>query len=256
MEPEEVRHLGCTSDQIGKYVFLPGDPERSKLIASYFDEPEMVASKREFITYSGWLDGTKVSVTSTGIGGPSAAIAMEELVKLGAHTFIRVGTCGAIQEELEPGTLIIPTAAIRKEGTSREYLPLEFPAVANFPMADALRAAAVKLQHPYAMGVVETKDSYYGQHEPDRMPVREMLLESWQAWKRGGALASEMETATLFIVAAALQVRCASILLLYRNREREKAYGTLPVCSDTVPVAVETAIEAMRFVIKQDLQVV
>nr|WP_092071515.1 uridine phosphorylase [Dendrosporobacter quercicolus]NSL49333.1 uridine phosphorylase [Dendrosporobacter quercicolus DSM 1736]SDM27102.1 uridine phosphorylase [Dendrosporobacter quercicolus] len=252
MENEKVRHLDCTSAQIGKYVFLPGDPDRSKLIASYLDRAELSASKREFTTYTGWLDGTKVSATSTGIGGPSAAIAMEELVKLGAHTFIRVGTCGAIQEDLEPGTLIIPTAAIRKEGTSREYLPVEFPAVADFFLVDALRSAASNLRHPYAIGVVECKDSYYGQHEPERMPFRKMLMEKWQAWKKAGALASEMESATLFTVASVLHVRCATVLLLYRNREREKALGAAPICSDTVHVAVETAIEAMRRVIKQD----
>lgn len=254
MEHERCHHIQCKIGEVGEYVFLPGDPERSKLIASYFDKAEFVVSNREFVTYTGWLNGKKVSVTSTGIGGPSAAIAMEELVKLGAHTFVRVGTCGAIQESLEPGMLIIPTAAIRKDGTGREYLPVEFPAVADFSLVAALRDAARRFRHPHALGVVECKDSYYGQHEPEKMPVRVMLTEMWQAWKNAGALASEMESSTLFVVASALHVRCATVLLLCRNREREKAFGTGPVRSDSVHIAAETAVEAMRSMIAQDTQ--
>ncbi|MDR3590995.1 MAG: nucleoside phosphorylase [Negativicutes bacterium] len=252
MNSGKMRHIGCEKGEVGEYVFLPGDPERAKLIASYFDQNEFVVSNREFTTYSGRLSGAKVSVTSTGIGGPSAAIAMEELAKLGAHTFIRVGTCGGIQEALAPGTLIIPTAAIRKDGTGREYLPVEFPAVADFFLVQALKDAAERLNHPSVMGVVECKDSYYGQHEPERMPVGAMLKEKWKMWKMAGALASEMESSTLFVVASVLQVRCATVLLLYRNREREQALGTEPVCSDSIPVAAETAVEAMRGVIARD----
>jgi uridine phosphorylase len=254
MEHQKCHHIQCEMGKVGEYVFLPGDPERSELIASYFDKAEFVVSNREFTTYTGWLDGTKVSVTSTGIGGPSAAIAMEELVKLGAHTFIRVGTCGAIQESLEPGMLIIPTAAIRKDGTGREYLPVEFPAVADFSLVTALSDAARRLRHPHILGVVECKDSYYGQHEPERMPVGLMLERLWQAWKSAGALASEMESSTLFVVASVLHVRCATVLLLCRNREREKAFGTSPVRSEAVHIAVETAVEAMRNAIVQDKQ--
>ncbi|MBP2650614.1 MAG: uridine phosphorylase [Firmicutes bacterium] len=252
MENIKMHHIGCTKDDIGKYVFLPGDPGRAKLIASYFDKTEFVTSNREFTTYTGNIDDTKVSVTSTGIGGPSAAIAMEELVKLGAHTFIRVGTCGAIQKELKPGTLVIPTAAIRKDGTSQEYIPVEFPAVADFSLLTVLKEAAERLGHSYRMGIVECKDSYYGQHEPERMPVGHMLREKWEAWKLAGTLASEMESSTLFVVASVLHVRCATVLLLYRNREREKLLNTEAICSDQVPDAVETAIEAMRSMIIQD----
>lgn len=254
MDNGKMHHICCNRDEVGEYVFLPGDPARAELIASCFDSNEFVASNREFTTYSGWLDGARVSVTSTGIGGPSAAIAIEELVKLGAHTFIRVGTCGGIQEPLVPGMLIIPTAAIRKDGTGNEYLPVEFPAVADFSLVNALGEAAERLNHPYAVGVVECKDSYYGQHEPERMPVGDMLRHKWQMWKIAGALASEMESATLFVVAAVLQVRCATVLLLRRNRERERVLGIQPFYADNIQATIETAADAMRGVIAKDRQ--
>lgn len=254
MENEKMHHIGCARGEIGEYVFLPGDPGRAKLIASYFDKAEFIASNREFTTYTGSIAGTKVSVTSTGIGGPSAAIAMEELVKLGAHTFIRVGTCGAVQEVLDPGTLVIPTGAIRKDGTGREYVSVEFPAVADFTLLTALKEAAERLSHSYCMGIVECKDSYYGQHESERMPVGNMLKEKWEIWKMAGALASEMESSTLFVVASVLHVRCASVLLLYRNREREKRLNTGAVRSERIQETIETAIEAMRSVIVQEKQ--
>lgn len=248
----KMHHIQCARGEVGEYVFLPGDPARAELIAAYFDSNEFVVSSREFTTYSGSLDGAKVSVTSTGIGGPSAAIALEELVKLGAHTFIRVGTCGGISESLEPGRLIIPTAAIRKDGTGKEYLPVEFPAVADFYLVSALKEAAERRNVSYRIGVVECKDSYYGQHEPERMPVGDMLMQKWQMWKMAGALASEMESSTLFVVASVLQVRCASVLLLRRNREWEQALGMQPYYADSIQVAAETAVGAMRDVIAQD----
>ena len=163
---------------------------------------------------------------STGMGGPSAAIGLEELKMIGADTFIRIGTCGGIDPELEPGTLIIPTGAIRKDGTGREYVPIEFPAVPNFDLVSALKDAAKKLKKKSALGVVECKDSYYGQHAPERMPAKYELLQKWEAWKTAGAIGSEMESSTLFIVASVLRVRCATILLLCRNREREDKYNT------------------------------
>ena len=116
-------HIEVSENEIGKYVILPGDPKRVPKIAKYLEDAKEVADAREFVTYTGTLGGEKVSVTSTGIGGPSAAIALEELVKAGAHTFIRVGTCGGMQMDVKSGDLVIATAAIRMEGTSREYAP-------------------------------------------------------------------------------------------------------------------------------------
>ena len=159
-------HTQLSPEIIGKYVILPGDPGRCEKIAAFLDKPEKVAANREFTTYTGLLEGEKVSVTSTGIGGPSAAIAMEELVRCGAHTFIRVGTCGGMQLQVCGGDLIIATGAIRMEGTSREYAPIEFPAVPDFSVTAALKEAADACGFPYHLGVVQCKDSFFGQHEP------------------------------------------------------------------------------------------
>ncbi|HHT96750.1 MAG TPA: uridine phosphorylase [Clostridiales bacterium] len=249
-----MHHINCKKGDVGKYVILPGDPGRVEKIAAYLDNAKLVTSYREYLTYTGYLDGTKVSVTSTGIGGPSASIAMEELTKIGADTFIRIGTCGGIDDSLIPGDLIIPTGAIRKDGTGREYVPIEYPSVANFELVNALKDAAQKLGNNHHLGVVECKDSYYGQHEPDRMPTSYELKQKWNAWKVAGALGSEMESATLFIVASVLRVRCATVLLLCRNREREALLGSESVAVwDTAP-AIETAIEALRMIIKKDQQ--
>lgn len=243
-------HIGLKKGEVGKFVILPGDPKRCAKIASYFDDPVLVADNREFVTYTGTLDGIKVSVTSTGIGGPSAAIAMEELVRAGADTFLRVGTCGGMQPEIKSGDLVIATGAIRAEGTSREYAPIEYPAVSDFHLCKHLVQAAQALGYPHHTGVVQCKDSFYGQHEPASMPVSYELEAKWEAWKRMGCLASEMESAALFIVAHYLHVRCASIFLTVANQEREKLGLENPIVHDT-DSAIRTAIEAIRALIHE-----
>jgi uridine phosphorylase len=242
-------HLQIREGDVGKYVILPGDPKRCKKIAAYFDDAELIADSREYVTYTGTLDGVKVSVTSTGIGGPSAAIAMEELVRAGADTFIRVGTCGGIDLNVKSGDLVIATGAIRAEGTSREYAPIEFPAVADFVITEALSKAAEELQAEYHRGIVQCKDSFYGQHEPEKMPVAGMLQEKWEAWKRLGTLASEMESAALFTVASYLHVRAGSVFLAVANQEREAAGMENPVVHET-DRAIQTAILAIRHLIR------
>ncbi|WP_294580069.1 uridine phosphorylase [uncultured Thomasclavelia sp.] len=244
-------HLGIDENDIGHYVILPGDPKRCKKIAQYLDNPVLVSDKREFTTYTGYLDGIKVSVTSTGIGGPSAAIALQELVKSGANTFIRVGTCGGMDLKVKSGDLVIASGAIRQEGTSKEYAPIEFPAVADFDINNALVNGAKKLNYNYHIGVVQSKDSFYGQHDPAIMPVSYELENKWQAWLRLGTLASEMETAALFTVASYLKVRCGAILLAVANQEREKQGLENPVVLDTEK-AIKVAIAALRLLIKED----
>lgn len=244
-------HLQIRSGDVGKYVLLPGDPKRCAKIAQYFEDPVPVADSREYVTYSGYLEGEKVSVTSTGIGGPSASIAMEELVKAGAHTFIRVGTCGGMDIEVKSGELVIATGAIRAEGTSREYAPIEFPAVANPDIVDALRRAAGRLGMKHHVGIVQCKDSFYGQHEPEIMPVDYELKQKWGAWMRLGCKASEMESAALFVVADFLRVRCGSVFLAVANQEREKAGLENPVVHDT-DSAIRVGIEAMKAMIREE----
>ena len=249
---ERQFHIQCTAEDIGHYVFLPGDPDRVPWIASYLENAQKVAQSREFTTYTGTLDGTRVSVTSTGIGGPSAAIAMEELAALGAHTFLRIGTCGGMQPELVPGALIVPTGAIRMEGTSQEYMPLAFPAVPDFGLTEHLVCAARAAAYDYHTGVVQCKDSFYGQHSPETMPVAPALLQNWQAWKAAGTLASEMESAALFTVAAARHVRCASILQMLWNQERQAVVRDKEHAASDMTHAFEVAVAAMRAVIREN----
>ena len=244
-------HIQVAKGEVGRYVILPGDPKRCVKIAQYFDNPVLIADNREYITYTGTLDGVKVSVTSTGIGGPSASIAMEELYRCGADTFVRIGTCGGMQTEIKSGDIVIATAAVRMEGTSREYAPIEYPAVANLDVTNALVEAAKEKGFIYHTGVVQSKDSFYGQHEPEMMPAGYELINKWEAWKRMGCLASEMESAALFIVAGKLRARMGSCLLVLANQEREKLGLENPVVHDT-DMAIRVAVEAIRRMIKED----
>lgn len=243
-------HIGLKEGDVGKFVILPGDPKRCVKIAQYFENPVLVADNREFVTYTGYLDGEKVSVTSTGIGGASASIAMEELVKVGATHFIRVGTCGGMQTEVMGGDLVIATGAVRMEGTTKEYAPIEYPAVPDLRITNAIVSAAKKLGYKTHTGVVQCKDAFYGQHEPETKPVGYELLNKWEAWKRMGCLASEMESAALFIVGSYLKVKVGSVFLVVANQEREKAGLENPVVHDTEK-AIKTAIEAIKLLMSE-----
>ena len=238
-------HIHTTPDLVGRYVILPGDPGRCEKIARHFEGAEKVAENREFVTYTGYLEGEKVSVTSTGIGGPSAAIAMEELIHCGADTFIRVGTSGGMQPEVCGGDLVIATGAIRMEGTSREYAPMEYPAVAHYDVVEALKHAADRLGAKSHVGVVQCKDNFYGQHSPDTMPVAYELKDKWDAWIKCGALASEMESAALFIVGSVRRVRTGAVMLVLANQTRREMGLDDPQVYDTEMV-VRTAVEAVR----------
>ena len=248
---KEQFHLKCHDGELGEYCLLPGDPGRCEKIAAYFDEPEFVSSNREYTIYRGKLAGKTVSVCSTGIGGPSAAIAMEELHAIGADTFVRVGTCGGIDLNVRSGDVVVATGAIRYEHTSCEYAPIEFPAVADFEVATALVQAAQAMGKTYHAGVVQCKDSFYGQHDPKRMPVSHELLQKWDAWKRLGVKASEMESAALFVVASALGCRCGSCFHVIWNQEREAA-GLDQDMSEDTSSAIAVGIEAIKRLIAAD----
>ena len=242
-------HIHCVEGDVGRYCLLPGDPGRCESIAKLFDNPVHVAQNREYNIYTGTLLGEKVSVCSTGIGGPSASIAMEELHNIGADTFIRVGTCGGIALPVKSDDVVIATGAVRHEGASREYAPIEFPAVSDYEVQSALVQAAKNLGKPWHAGVVQCKDSFYGQHDPKRMPVSQELLYKWEAWKRLGVLASEMESAALFCCAAALGVRCGSCFHVIWNQEREAA-GLDQEESHDLSAALEVGIEAVKLLIE------
>lgn len=249
-EHGEQYHIGLKAGDVGEYVILPGDPKRCKKIAEYFDDAKLVGDRREFVTYTGYLDDVKVSVTSTGIGGASASIALEELVNIGAKQFIRVGTCGGMDLNIKGGDIVIATGAIRMEGTSKEYAPIEFPAVANLDITNALVKSAKNLGYTYHTGIVQCKDAFYGQHNPEKMPVSYELQNKWEAWKRLGCLASEMESAALFVVGSFLKVKVGSIFLVVANQERESQGLENPIVHDTEK-AIKTAIEAIKSLIKE-----
>ncbi|HPX71236.1 MAG TPA: uridine phosphorylase, partial [Bacillota bacterium] len=248
---EKQFHIACAAGDVGRYVILPGDPGRCEKIAGHFDNARLVSSNREYTVWTGTLAGEKVSVCSTGIGGPSAAIAMEELCNIGADTFIRVGTCGGISLEVKSGDVVVATGAVRYEHTSSEYAPVEFPAVPDFGLTCALVEAARALNKSLKVGVIQCKDSFYGQHSPKKSPVSYELLNKWDSWKRLGVLASEMESAALFVVAAARGVRCASCFHVIWNQEREAAGLDQDMSTDT-SAAIEVGVEALRRVIEAD----
>lgn len=256
LQGEKRFHLKTEPGEIGRYVILPGDPGRVPKIAAYLENPRQIAYNREYQTYTGMLDGVKVSVVSTGIGGPSAAIAVEELIQCGADTFIRVGTSGGIDLKVIGGDLLIASAAIRGDGTSKEYLPADYPAVADFTVTKALEAAAKELSsdqdgNRYHVGVVQSKDSFYGETNPETMPIAEHLENRWKAYLRCGCLTSEMETATIYSVAIARHVRAGAVLTALWNVERSHAGMSDPICHDSTR-AIECAVNAIRKLIAVD----
>ena len=251
--PERAKqfHIACAQGDIGRYCILPGDPGRVPAIAALFDDAKQIAYNREFNVWTGTLLGEKVTACSTGIGGPSASIAMEELHKCGADTFIRTGTCGGIDLNVQSGDVVVATGAIRYEHTSREYAPIEFPAVADFQVTNALVEATKKLGFPLHTGIVQCKDSFYGQHDPAASPVYYELQQKWESWKRLGVKASEMESAALFVVAAALGCRCGSCFHVVWNQEREAA-GLDQKMSEDTSSSVKVSVEALKLLIEAD----
>lgn len=244
-------HLHIEHGDVGRYVILPGDPGRCEKIAAYFDDPVHLSTHREFNIYTGTLEGERVAVCSTGIGGPSASIAMEELFSSGADTFVRVGTCGGIDQKVRSGDLVIALSAVRQDGTSYEYAPEGYPATADFTICEALKTAAEEMDFPYHIGVVQAKDSFYGQHAPQRMPVSSLLLQKWEAYKRLGVLASEMECAALYCVAASLGARCGCVLNTVWNQTR-RDLGIIDADVHDTDAAIRVGIQALRNLIRKD----
>lgn len=244
-------HLKARAGDVGRYCLLPGDPARCAKIAQYFDNAKLISQNREFTIYTGTLSGEKVSAVSTGIGGPSAAICVEELVNIGADTLIRVGTSGGIDLKVSAGDLVIAQSAVRQDGTSLEYAPIEYPATADFNVTLALKKAAESLKFSYHIGVVQAKDSFYGQHSPQSMPTSPKLLTQWEAYKKLGVLASEMESAAIFTVAAVRRIRAGAVFATLWNQEREAAGLDQDENFDTTS-AIRCAVEAVKILIAQD----
>ncbi len=251
MESQEQAqyHIKVKQGDVGRYVLLPGDPGRCESIAAYLEDAHFVSFNREHKIYSGKLEGELVSVVSTGMGCPSTAIALEELIKIGADTFIRVGTSGAMQPGMKVGDIAIISAAIRDEGTTRQYLPIEFPAIANLEVTNALVNAAHELGYTYFVGVSHTKDSFYSEVEPERMPMANYLQDRWNAWVSGGAVCSEMEAAAVFILSSIYRKRAGGVTLIIGSD-----INTLQQKHDP-DAMIRVAIEAIRLIINNDRQV-
>lgn len=248
-------HSHLNEELVGAYVIVTGDSARCKTIAECFDDAKQVADNREYLTYTGTLEGEKISVISTGMGGPAMAILLEEIFRCGVHTVIRIGTCGGMQLEVKGGDLVVATGAVRMEGTTKQYAPIEFPAVADLRVSTFLCEAAHKVTAEsdidFHYGPIQSKDSFFGQVDPDSSPVSYDLKNKWEAWIRCGALASEMECSTLFVVSSIHRVRAGAVLLALANQEREKNGLPNPQNHDILP-AIKTAVEAMRHLIAFD----
>ncbi|MCL2842290.1 MAG: uridine phosphorylase [Oscillospiraceae bacterium] len=246
MEP--LYHIGFGDEHGAKIAILPGDPGRVEQIARYLDNPRFFHQNREYTTWLGELNGQTILVMSTGMGGPSTAIGVEELFMTGVDTFIRVGTCGGMAEQVVGGDVVVATGAIRQDGTSKEYVPIEFPAVADLTVTNALVQGAKQIGVACHAGVVQCKDSFYGQHSPDRMPVGYELKDKWGAWLKAGCLASEMESAALYIVAATLGARAGCILHVIWNQERGAKGLSNPTCKD-ISKAIQATVEAVKLLV-------
>jgi uridine phosphorylase len=249
---ERGYHIGLSIEDIenAKYAILPGDPGRVSKIARMLDNYKPLAVNREFTSYLGEINNNKVLVISTGIGGPSTAICVEELNMIGIKNIIRVGTCGGMNKNVDGGDLIIANSAIRDEGTSRAYAPSDYPAVANIDMVNALKYSANKLGYKYHVGIVHTKDSFYGQHDPDSMLTATELKSKWESFINDGALGSDMETATLYVVARIRGIRAVSVLTALWNQEKENIELKRP--SFDTENAIKVSIEAIRLLINKE----
>lgn len=250
MEEKKQMHIQLGRDQGAKYAFVPGNPDRCTRIADQMDNARFLVQHREFTSFEGYLDGEKVLVVSTGIGGPSSAICMEELHKIGVDTFVRIGTCASLSPKVRRGDVVIPNGIVRMEGTSLHYLPMEFPAVPTYELMKHLEAAAIAKGFDPKIGVNITKDSFYTQTEPETKPVAYDLINRWGAYVKGGAESTSMESATLFIVAASLGVRVATVLVSATEGDGSRGEGTYPI--DIEHRAIEVGVEGMRRIIGAD----
>jgi len=211
---EQVKHLPLKFGEVARYVIVPGDPNRVPVIAQSLENVTNQGQNREFNAYKGTHKGIDVSVVSTGIGCPSTAIAVEELSYIGAEVFIRIGTSGSVDKSAKKGDIFIATAAVRDDGTSKQYIPIEFPAIASHNVVSSLIKASENLNIDSKVGICQSKDSFFGETEPDRMPVAPYLDFKWKSWQGGGVGASEMEAATLFTLSQIKKIEAGAILAI------------------------------------------
>ncbi|MFX0107223.1 MAG: nucleoside phosphorylase [Candidatus Hodarchaeota archaeon] len=243
MEKDREYHIDIAPGEIPELVLLPGDPDRSRLIAEkFFDNPQEVAKKREYWSFKGTYKGVPVAVCSTGIGCPSAAIAIEELIRVGCKVFVRVGTSGAIDPSLKAGDVVIFTGSVRDDGTSRQYVPIEFPAVASPELVMSLIKAAKESGADYKVGIGHSKDSFYSEY-PGMVADSKRMKERWESYRRIGVLATEMEASALFIIGHLRGVKVGSICVVVgENIEKEVRIVGKPPLDNLVTIALEAMI--------------
>jgi uridine phosphorylase len=214
-------HIQCREGDVAPYVLLPGDPGRVPIVAEHWDEPHKVAQNREYVTYTGSYKGVPITCTSTGIGCPSTAIALEELARVGARVFIRIGTCGTFLDHVQNGDLAIFEAAMRLDGTSRLYAPLEFPAVASLDVTQALIESAQALGARYHVGITRSADTFYARHARPGASFNNFWQSDWAQHfadlQRLGVLGAEMESSIIFVLARVWGLRAGAVAVVLDN---------------------------------------
>lgn len=240
----DTYHIGLNKGDVPKIMLLPGDPARAEYISKFFDNPRKLAQNREFTTYVGTYKGVPIGVTSTGIGGPSAAIAVEELIQVGADIFIRVGTAGSLQPHVKLNDLVVVSGAVREDGTSRQYVPISFPAVADIDVMDALRLSAREKGYRYHIGLAHVKDAFYIE-EPADIPIGVDLVKKWDFWKKAGVLATSMESAAIFVVAQIRGCKAGTVLVAVGETAEGEPFSEIDTTSGTnnaITCALEAAV--------------
>jgi uridine phosphorylase len=247
---QAVFHLGITEEELNgaTLAIIPGDPARVQKIAEEMDNPKFLASHREYTIYLAELDNHPVVVCSTGIGGPSTSIAVEELAQLGVRTFLRVGTTGAIQPNVHVGDMIVTTGSVRLDGASLHFAPMEFPAVADFGVATAMKEAVEEAGADVHMGVTASSDTFYpGQERYDTFSGRVVsrFKGSMKEWQEMGVLNFEMESATLLTMCASsgLKAGCVAGVIINRTQKEIPDHATL---KETETRSVKVVVEAAR----------
>ena len=249
MKEERKYHVGLARGEVGEYVLVPGDPGRTPMIAKYLDDAREVAFSREYRTFTGKVAGVPVSTISSGMGGPSVAIAIEELSELGVHTFLRVGTCGAAQPEIKMGDLVIATGSVRSEGTPNGYVPLEYPAVPSLEVVNSLVESAKSAGAPHHLGIIRSVDALYSDLVPDRMPRSRQLKEELEMWSRAGVLGNDMESSTFFVVAQLRRLRAGTVNLCVDELAAGEIHHVDPSFMDRM---LKVAVDAIRRLIEKD----
>lgn len=238
----KMYHIGLDEKDIGKNVILPGDPGRVPVIAAFLDNAKSVGSEREYATYTGAKGDAKISVMSTGMGCPSVAIGIEELYHIGAKNLIRLGTCGALQPELKLGQIVICTGAVRGDGTTPEYVPIEFPAIADIKVVNALIESATELGVEPVVGLVRAHDAFY----IESLPAREGWKERLKVWTDAGVTVIENESSALFVISQLLGMRAGTILVVRANNVNDEFIDHDNLLPKQIEVATQIAIRAME----------